>query len=85
MIANEQIAIEKYKQELIEQQGYICPIIQVAVSPIETEILHVNEDDYAVSMEGLSILRAKFGNTYINDKIVYSITKTDNKLTRDMG
>lgn len=80
------VDLSDYKDKLITQQGYICPVTQEYVEPPGVEILFVNGQDYAISLSGVDKLRKKYGQVYINDKIVHAIEKsTEEQVVRDQG
>lgn len=76
--------IDEYKQKLIDNQGWICPVIQMYVEPDHVDVLFLNDHDWAISKEGMNALRAKWGDTYINDKIQFIPQKaTEDEVVRD--
>ena len=66
--------LEDYKEKIIQQQGWICPVSQKATEVDQGQIIFVKQDDFFISNEGLKSLRERYGVTYINDKIVTRIT-----------
>lgn len=78
--------LDEYKEKLIEQQGYICPVTQAYIDVNDVDVIFLNGHDYAISFIGLTKLRDKFGVEYINDKIVYGMKQTtEDQVVRDQG
>lgn len=81
------VDMKDYKDKLITEQGWVCPITQEYIDNDDVEVLFVNDTDFVVSHEGLKKLRIKYGPVYINSKIVHLMTidEVQKKVYRDRG
>lgn len=86
-IEGNRIQLEQYKDFLIIEQGYICPVLMEYVEYKDVEILWLNERDWAISRDGLNKLRTKWGAQYINDKLVHAMEydATEDQVVREKG
>lgn len=78
------VDMDDYKDKLIQQQGWVCPVTQRYVECQDVEIIFVNDMDYAISKMGMEKLKEKYGVEYINNKVVeFKKLTTEDEVVRD--
>lgn len=60
----------EYKNEVILIQGGVCAVTLHDVGPNDGEVIFINGTDYFVSYVGLGFLKKRFGETWIDERIV---------------
>ncbi len=60
----------EYKSETILIQGGVCAVTLHDVSPDDGEVIFINGSDYFVSYVGLAFLKKRFGESWIDERIV---------------
>lgn len=65
------IDMTDYKKELIEMQNGLCPITMQECEPADGDVIYIKGIDYFVSRLGLKFLRDRFGDKFIDERIIH--------------
>ena len=81
----EVVTFKTYKEKVLRDQMYMCPVSQRYIEVEDGDILNVCNEDYIISKDGMTLLRHKYGASYINDKIVHGVEIINGQIIRDKG
>jgi hypothetical protein len=72
MVVPKRVGIDmtEYKNEVITIQGGVCAVTLHDVAPADGEIIWINGTDYFISYVGLAFLKKRFGESWIDERIV---------------
>jgi hypothetical protein len=74
---NKEMDMTAYKMQTLEAQLGLCPITMHECEPSDGDILYLNGIDYFVSNVGLKLLRERFGNEFIDSRVVTNYFNDD--------
>jgi hypothetical protein len=71
------IDMTEYKKSCIEIQQGLCPVTMHECEPSDGEILYLNGLDYFISRTGLKLLRDRFGDRFIDERLIDNFYDAD--------